>query len=180
MTAPDDDWRKRIENGGTWDDPTSQYPTNESSGTGYPQAPGPVYGAPGSGPAYPPPPGFTQPPAMQQFAGVPGYGFAGADPGAPFGRDPITGEPLSDKSKVAAGLLQILLPFLSICGVGRLYMGSTVLGLVQLLGMFFAIVMSFLLIGIPFVIGFWLWSVIDGIMILVGNVRDGRGLKLRS
>ncbi|MDT5067011.1 MAG: hypothetical protein QOK02_3166, partial [Mycobacterium sp.] len=29
------------------------------------------------------------------------------DPAAPYGRHPLTGEPLSEKSKVVAGLLQL-------------------------------------------------------------------------
>ncbi|MGW0175924.1 TM2 domain-containing protein [Rhodococcus sp. NPDC003322] len=199
MTGPTDDWQKRIEAGlpfhPTADELTAGYPTPDTPNppgeypggapsaefpnTGHPAAPGPVFGAPGSGPGYPPP-GFASPATTQQFAAVPGYGYMAADAAAPFGRDPVTGEPLSDKSKVAAGLLQMLLPFLSICGVGRLYIGSTAIGLIQLLGMFVALFMSLVLIGIPFVIGFWLWTFIDGIMILAGNVRDGQGRKLRN
>ena len=53
------------------------------------------------------------------------------DPAAPFGRHPITGEPLSDKSKVVAGLLQLLGLF-GIVGVGRIYLGYTNLGIGQL------------------------------------------------
>ncbi|MFF0817661.1 TM2 domain-containing protein [Rhodococcus sp. NPDC003318] len=163
---------------------------------------GPAYGAPGyptSDPegaraGHPPfgfelgePPQYGQAPQYGQPRygqapqyGVPGYGFASVDPVAPYGRDPLTGEPLSDKSRTTGGLLQLLLPFLGICGVGRLYVGSTTIGLIQLLGMFVAMFMSLLLIGIPFMIAFWLWSVIDGILMLVGNVRDGQGRKLRS
>ncbi|WP_254922894.1 TM2 domain-containing protein [Rhodococcus sp. OK302] len=100
------------------------------------------------------------------------------DTQAPFGRHPITGEAFSDKSKVAAGLLQLLLPFVCICGVGRLYLGSVGIGLFQLLGMFFALVMSPLVIGIPFVVAIWIWTVIDGIMILSGSVRDKYGRPL--
>jgi hypothetical protein len=45
------------------------------------------------------------------------------DPLAPFGRDPVTGNPLSNKSKLAAGVLQFLWggPF----GAGNLYLGDT-------------------------------------------------------
>ncbi|GAA4480793.1 hypothetical protein GCM10023094_27870 [Rhodococcus olei] len=194
----------------TADQPTTAYPTSDflagyptteyPAPGGYPQPSGPVYGPPGSGPGMPPPtvppqpgtpPGYPTPPIgypsppgfpapQQPPYGAPGYGYAAVDPTAPFGRDPLTGQPMSDKSKVAAGLLQILLPFLSVCGVGRLYIGSIAIGLVQLLGMFVAIALSMVLIGIPFVIGIWLWTVVDGIMILGGTVRDGQGRVLRS
>jgi hypothetical protein len=45
------------------------------------------------------------------------------DPLAPYGRDPVTGNPLSSKSKLAAGVLQFLWggPF----GAGNLYLGDT-------------------------------------------------------
>ncbi len=44
------------------------------------------------------------------------------DPAAPFGRQPMTGEPYSDKSKIVAGLLQLLGLF-GIVGIGRMYLG---------------------------------------------------------
>ena len=96
--------------------------TGPYSQGGFPEDQGPVYGAPN-------PYGYQQPlppPSM--------YGFG--DPYAPYGRHPVTGEPYSDKSKATAGLLQILLGFFGICGVGRLYIGSVGIGLCQLLGMF--------------------------------------------
>lgn len=65
------------------------------------------------------------------------------------------------KSKLGAGLLNIFLP-----GVGRLYLGYTGIGIAQLL-------LAFL-----FGIGA-LWSFIDGILILTGNVvQDGKGKPL--
>jgi hypothetical protein len=50
---------------------------------------------------------------------------------APYGRHPLTGEPLSDKSKTIAGLLQ-LIGIVGILGIGRIYMGQTGLGVAQL------------------------------------------------
>src|SRR3954453_13832902 len=88
------------------------------------------YGAqdPGSVPPPPPPPtptpgyaGYTQP-------GLPA-GAYGVSSQAPYGLHPGTGIPYSDKSKVVAGLLQILLPF----GVGRFYIGDTGIGVAQLI-----------------------------------------------
>lgn len=189
MTRPADDWQERIEAGlPYYPDPFEQMSTPPEAPGAAPGATpqsGPVYGTPGSGPAYPPPPGVGLPghsrvDVTQQFAAVPGYGYMAADAGAPYGRDPFTGEPLSDKSKVTAGLLQLLLPFAGICGVGRLYAGHTSIGLIQLLGWFVSIFLSFLLIGIPFVIGIWFWSVIEGILMLAGSIRDAQGRKLRS
>ncbi|OBJ40717.1 hypothetical protein A5630_24295 [Mycolicibacterium mucogenicum] len=130
---------------------------------GYPQQPGfqqPGYPPPG----YPQQPGYPPPGYPQQ----PGYGYVpqyAADPSAPWGRDPLTGLPLSDKSKVTAGLLQILLGGF---GVGRFYLGYTTIGVLQL-------VVSLVTCGIGAI-----WPLIDGIMILMGNVPDTQGRKLRD
>jgi len=83
-------------------------------------------------------------------------------PGAPFGVDPMTGMPLSDKSKMTAGLLQI---FLGNFGVGRFYLGYTGLGVLQ-------ICFAWMTCG--------LWPLIDGIMILTGKVPDATGRPLRD
>ena len=77
-------------------------------------------------PAPPPPPdpgyaGYTQP-------GLPA-GAYGVSSQAPYGLHPVTGIPYSDKSKIIAGLLQILLPF----GIGRFYIGDTKIGVIQLI-----------------------------------------------
>ncbi|MFL0289075.1 TM2 domain-containing protein [Mycobacterium sp. SMC-21] len=134
-----------------------------SQQSGYPQQPG-----------YPPP-GYPQQPGYQQpgypppgYPQQPGYGYVpqyAADPSAPWGRDPLTGLPLSDKSKVTAGLLQILL---GTFGVGRFYLGYTTIGVLQL-------VVSLVTCGIGAI-----WPLIDGIMILMGNVPDPQGRKLRD
>jgi len=83
-------------------------------------------------------------------------------PGAPYGVHPVTGIPYSDKSKVAAGLLQILLPF----GVGRFYTGHIAIGIAQLLT-------SFICIG-------GIWCLVDGILMLTGSVPDVEGRPLRE
>ncbi|WP_033441711.1 DUF1707 domain-containing protein [Saccharothrix sp. NRRL B-16314] len=116
--------------------------------TGYAQT---GYAAPG----YPPPgyPGYAQP----------GYlppGYPGFSPDAPFGVDPFTGNPLSDKSRIAAGVLQLVLPF----GIGRFYIGDTAIGIAQLLTC-----------G-----GCGVWSLIDGIILLVNGGTDGEGRTLRD
>ncbi|MGW6374794.1 NINE protein [Rhodococcus sp. NPDC055112] len=121
---------------------------------------------------------FGQQPYAQQPFVQPAY-FGGASE-APFGRDPLTGEPQSDKSKATAGLLQILLPFVGICGVGRLYVGSTGIGLAQLLLFWLGVITTFLLVGFVIFPVVWLWSFIDGIMMFSGSVKDGQGRPLRG
>jgi len=96
---------------------------------------------------------------MQPMMGAPMVG------GAPYGIDPITGMPFSDKSKMVAGLLQIGLPLLGICGVGRFYTGHIGLGIAQFL-------LGWLTCGI--------WPLIDGIMMLMGKVTDAQGRPLRD
>jgi hypothetical protein len=84
----------------------------------------------------------------------------GADPSAPYGYDPY-GRPYSHKSKVVAGLLNILLGL----GIGRLYAGHIGIGLAQLFTC-----------G-----GLWVWSFVDGILFLTSNDRtDAEGRPLRS
>ncbi|TWG99619.1 putative membrane protein [Nocardioides sp. J9] len=104
----------------------------------------------------------TPPPYPPYGAPAPGYGY-GHSPAAPWGVDPLSGLPYSDKQKVVAGVLQILLPF----GIGRFYTGHTGLAVAQLL-------VCLLTCGIG-----GLWSMIDGIILLVGNPRDVGGRPLR-
>jgi TM2 domain-containing membrane protein YozV len=72
---------------------------------------------------------------------------------------------VSDKSKVVAGILGILL---GTFGVGRFYTGHTKIGVLQLV------------VGVcTFGIG-GLWGVIDGILILVNGGTDAQGRPLRD
>ncbi|SDI29421.1 TM2 domain-containing protein [Actinokineospora alba] len=66
----------------------------------------------------------------------------------------------SPKSKVVAGILQIFLPF----GVGRFYTGHYGIAVAQLLTC-----------G-----GFGIWTLIDGILLLVNGGTDGEGRRLRD
>ncbi len=84
---------------------------------------------------------------------------------APYGVDPVTGIPFSDKSKVVAGLLQILLGSF---GAGRFYTGHTGLAIAQL-------AVSVLTCGVGAI-----WPFIDGIMMLTGKVPDAQGRPLRD
>lgn len=119
----------------------------------------------GSGDApYPPPPsGYPFPPPNPTYA--PG---AWADPSAPYGRHPVTGEPFSEKSKVVAGLLQLIGLF-GIVGIGRIYLGYTGLGIAQLL-------VGLVTCGIGAVI----WGIVDAILMLTDKVRDPEGRPLRD
>ena len=141
----------------------------------FPPAPEP---APHGDPVAPPPPppsGYAQPTYGQPTYAQPGY--AQPSYGQPSFAQPAYG--YSDKSKVVAGLLQVLLPFIGICGVGRLYAGHIGLGLTQLLGMFVGFVLAFVLIGFLIMPAIWLWTVIDGIIMLTSDAKDGEGRLLR-
>jgi TM2 domain-containing membrane protein YozV len=145
---------------------------------------------------YQPPPAYPQPPTYQ-VSGPPTYPVSGGGqpyspyppvyPGMPMnhGFDPATGQPYSDKSKVAAGLLQ-LLPgfFLALGGIGRLYAGQITIGVVQLVVSVLVWVMVACLFWLIFpfllIFGTWLWAVIDGIIMLAGRPTDGQGRPLRA
>jgi hypothetical protein len=134
-------------------------PPPPAPGEGYEPAPEqPAYPQPEYTQPYPPvpPPGYGYPP--------PHYGQGPAwppDPSAPWGREPLTGRPYSDKSKLVAGLLQI---FVGAFGTGRWYTGSYGIATAQLLTC-----------G-----GCGVWSLIDGILMLIGRVDDAQGRPLRD
>jgi TM2 domain-containing membrane protein YozV len=100
-----------------------------------------------------PPPGMHYPPPVLH---------SGPPHPAPYGYDQF-GRPLSDKSKLAAGLLQILVPI----GVGRFYTGDIGIAVAQLL--------LALLCGVGII-----WCIIDGIVILAQGGTDGEGRQLRD
>ena len=160
------------------EEPTSPYgassgdePTQPYAGQPYEQQP---YGQePGQQPYGQQP--YTQQPYGQQYGGQPpaqgqawpqqpGQPPYMGHPGAPYGVHPVTGIPYSDKSKIVAGLLQILLPL----GIGRFYIGDTTMGVIQLLVTIFTC-------GIGA-----LWPLIDGIIMLATDSKDANGLMLRS
>jgi len=173
------------------------YPAyGEPYGQQYGQQYGPQYGQqPG---AFGSPAGYGQPTSVppagygQPVSGLPQpYSPAGYTVGYPvtvpvsYGYDPITGQPYSDKSKVVAGLLQLLLgALLGLGGVGRTYAGNVGLGVTQIVlsvvgwGSFWC---GFLFI-LPWLVffGLWVWFVVDGIVMLAGRPVDGQGRLLRS
>jgi TM2 domain-containing membrane protein YozV len=109
------------------------------------------------GPEVPPPPPYGQPGWP-----VPPAGAYGVSSTTPYGIHPMTGIPYSDKSKLVAGLLQILIPI----GIGRFYIGDTRTGVLQL-------VLSLCFVGM-------IWAFVDGIIMLVTDSKDANGYMLRS
>jgi hypothetical protein len=161
--------------------PMSGPPSSAPPGSSPPYSPTyqlPVSGAPTSG-GYDP---YGQQAAygQQPAYGVPVLGVANA------GYDPVTGQPYSDKSKLAAGLLQ-LLPglFLALGGIGRLYAGNTALGITQIILSVVVGWTSFwcgwFVLGLTWFVlfGLWVWFVVDGIIMLAGRPVDGQGRPLR-
>lgn len=142
----------------------------------YPPPPPPGYGASGYGLSdYGQHPQFP-PPVYPAQSSLPGFYI---DPIAPYGRHRFTGEPLSDKSKVTAGLLQLIGLF-GILGIGRLYLGYTGLGIAQLLiGIFGGIIIGLLTCGIGFLIPA-VWAIVDAVLIMTDKVRDPQGRPLRD
>jgi TM2 domain-containing membrane protein YozV len=118
---------------------------------------------PNQPPQEPPPPAPPPPPGWQPEP-PPGYVVPGQAGYAPYGIHPGTGIPYSDKSKLVAGLLQVLLPL----GIGRFYIGDSKTGAWQL-------AVTLLTCGIG-----GLWPFIDGIVILVSDSKDAQGRILRS
>jgi TM2 domain-containing membrane protein YozV len=122
----------------------------------------------------PPPPGYAQEPPPGYAQQPPGYPPPGQyppaymDPSAPYGRHPLTGEPLSDKSKIVAGLLPLIGLF-GLVGIGRIYLGYTGLGVAQL-------VVGLITCGIGAVV----WGIIDAVLIFTDKVRDPEGRPLRE
>jgi TM2 domain-containing membrane protein YozV len=108
-------------------------------------------------PEYPYPEGDYpyQPPVYPVYPPLPGW---------PPSVD-LYGRPLSDRSKVTAGLLGI---FFGCFGVGRFYLGYTGLGIAQL-------ATTWLTCGIG-----GIWPLIDAIVILAGKVPDAQGRPLRG
>ena len=103
------------------------------------------------------------------------YGYPVQDAGAPYGRDPFTGQPLSDKQKLVAGLLQI---FLGTLGVGRFYSGHTSIAVTPLV---------LAVVGSSPRSCSWVRAhlrrrgvdVLDGVLLIATDSTDSRGLKLR-
>ncbi|WP_293003531.1 TM2 domain-containing protein [Mycobacterium sp.] len=117
-------------------------------------------------------PSTPQDPYAPPFGGQPNWQPhypVGGQPGMPYPPGlpylDAYGQPLSDKSKLTAGLLEL---FLGGFGVGRFYLGYTGIGVAQLL-------VTLATCGIG-----GIWPFVDAIMMLTGNVRDVHGRTLRD
>ena len=106
-----------------------------------------------------PGPGAGAPQAQPGFTpqGQPAWGVSAE---APYGVDPQTGAPYSDKSRIIGALLQF---FLGTFGAGRWYTGSYGMAVAQLLTC-----------G-----GLGFWAIGDAIYMLVGGAKDPQGRPLR-
>lgn len=147
----------------------TEQPFGGPGGTPPPNGPPPYYPPPGPFP----PPYFPPPPEPPPLGYMPPAYYP--DPSAPFGRHPLTGEPLSEKSKLVAGLLQ-LLGLLGVLGIGRIYLGYTGLGVAQLVG---GLTIGILTCGLGFIVPV-IWGIIDAVLILSDKVRDPYGRPLRD
>lgn len=182
--------------------------TDTSSGLG-PGSWGDTSGDAGTYPSYPPLPEYGVPQQDVSQQGFPQYGaqqygaqqygqpnpyaanpyapppFGGwVDPAAPYGRHQQTGEPYGEKSKVVAGLLQLVpLVFALPLGIGRFYMGTNAVAIGQLsvfvVGVLLCLTIIGIVIGLPLLLIGWLWCLVDGIVVLAGTPRDGDGRLLR-
>jgi TM2 domain-containing membrane protein YozV len=92
---------------------------------------------------------------------------------------------VSDKSKIVAGLLQLIPGFLfAFGGIGRLYAGHRSLGIIQIV----VSVVSWIAFwcGFVFVLPWfftaaaWIWFVVDGIVLIAGRPVDEYGRPLRA
>jgi TM2 domain-containing membrane protein YozV len=139
------------------------------------QPPEPPFGGfAGTPPPYGPPPYYPPPGPFPPPLNFPPPGYY-PDPAAPYGRHPFTGEPLSDKSKLIGGLLQ-LLGLIGVLGIGRIYLGYTGLGIAQLVG---GLAIGILTCGFGFIVPV-IWGIIDAVLILSDKVRDPYGRPLRD
>lgn len=139
----------------------------------YGQQQPPPYGQQPYGQPQPTPPyGQQQPYAQSQPPPAYGHPPPYAPPHQPPavwgpGAQPPPGSPnyaLMQKSRGVAAVLQILLP----CGIGRLYLGYTGVGIAQLLLTLFCGVGA-------------IWAFVDGIIMLTGSpATDANGIPLKS
>lgn len=80
------------------------------------------------------------------------------------------------KSKMAAGLLGI---FLGCFGVHNFYLGYTSKAVVQLVLTIVGLVLSCVVVGVFVVLGVWIWTLIESIMIFTGKIDvDAKGIPL--
>ena len=127
------------------------------------------YGQPGYGGQ-----GYGQPNYNGQGYGQPNYGPQNFNPNMQYNM-PYYGE--SVKSLVVAALLCF---FFGMLGIHRLYAGQTGSGTAMLILYILGIVLTIFVIGLVILIALWIWALVDFIMILCGNFKDGNGLYIKN
>lgn len=147
--------------------------------------PSPQYGANGSRGSHTPP----AQPGANSFNPYPNQAASGSSypnsyPNYVPAGNPVGGAGIasgvSDKSSVAAGLLQF---FLGGVGAGNFYAGKTILGVIQLILWLVAwpLYLAFLL-GALIHVGLWIWNLIESVMYWTKSgsyAYDGNGLRLQ-
>jgi TM2 domain-containing membrane protein YozV len=114
----------------------------------------------------PPPPLTDRPPvaAATTTAPPPAYEPYGAGAFSPAMYQSYMPVVESDRSRIAGGILNLLLP-----GIGRMYLGYGAIGVIQLL-------VTLITCGVG-----WIWPFVDGILMLTGAIKvDGYGRLLKN
>ena len=83
---------------------------------------------------------------------------------------------VSDKNKVTAALLAF---FLGGLGIHRFYVGKTGSGVAMLLLWLVGLLTAGIFIGFVFLLAVGTWALIDFIIILMGNFKDGKNLPIK-
>lgn len=147
---------------GQWPGDDSKYDGQGHPDPGY--GAGQAYGAGrpdewpgfGTGPGYGAQPGYGTQPA---YGNQPMYGtqpsYGGLQPYSPG--YPIAPYPVSRKEPAVSLILSFFLP-----GLGTIVSGQTGKGLAIMGGYFLGVLLSIVLIGIPIMLGFWAWGMVDG------------------
>ncbi len=103
-----------------------------------------------------------------------------ANCGAPLAQAAMPGAPaagISPKSRLATSLLAY---FLGYFGAHRFYIGKTGTAIVMLVLGIVGIPLCFVFVGIPIVIGVAVWSLVDFIIAVTGNMKDKDGLLIEK
>ena len=86
--------------------------------------------------------------------------------------------PANAKSKIKAGLLGI---FLGAYGVHNFYLGYTSKAITQLVFSIVGIILCCVVVGAFIVMGVSIWGLVEGVMILAGNIdKDAAGVPLKD
>lgn len=147
------------DHGGDFGSPYGQSPY--AHGSGYPGAqPGPP--SPGAQSPYPYglPPQFGMPSHYglpPQYGAAPAYGaMQPYAPGYPVPAYPVPGYPVSRREPALSLVLSFFLP-----GLGTIVNGQAGKGVAIMGGYFLGVLLSIILIGIPIMMGFWIWGLVD-------------------